>query len=440
MSEQFFTIINILNNFLWDYIGILLIIFIGSYFTIKNKFYQLSILIRPRKYIGELLSCAQKDKQGIHPIKLYFASVGGMVGLGNLVTVTAVVTLGGPGGVVWMWLASFVGMIVKYSEIYLGIKYRVKTAKGYDGGPMYFLKEAFKGSKLKLDKILPMVVCLLLCVYGAEISIFLTVTDTFVDTFEIDRIIVIGILLILVIMSAVGGVQRLSLICSVLMPSFMISYVILGLWIILTNTNLIPGIFNEIFSDAFTLKSSATGVIGGNVLLAMHYGIQRAVYSGDIGIGYDSIVQSETQTTHPERQARLAIFALFSDTLICTITIMIIFVTGVVEMEGIKPSEYIIHALSQYVPYPEIYIAFLFFIAGFTTIIGYLVVGQKAAIFLHKKIGKPFYILYSIVAFIIFSFHNQADVMLIMSISGGLLMVINLTGVFLLRKEIKFCK
>lgn len=436
MSEQFFTIINILNNFLWDYIGILLILFIGLYFTIKNKFYQLSILIRPRKYIGELLSCAQKDKQGIHPIKLYFSSVGGMVGLGNLVLVVSVVTMGGPGGVVWMWLASFVGMIVKYSEIYLGIKYRVKTAKGYDGGPMYFLKEAFKGNRLKLDKYLPIIVCILLCIYGAEVSQFLTITDTFVGTFNIDRPLMVGILLILVIMSAVGGVERLSSICSILMPPFMISYILIGLCIAIQNHSMLPGIFSNIFADAFSLN----GILTGNILIGMHYGVQRAVYSGDIGIGYDSIVQSETQTTHPERQARVAIFALFSDTLICTTTIMIIFVTGVVEMEGIKPSEYIIHALSQYVPYSEIYIAFLFFIAGFTTIIGYLVVGQKAAIFLHKKIGKPFYIVYSIVAFIVFSFHKQEDVFLIMSISGGLLMVINLTGVFLLRKEIKFCK
>ena len=171
-----------------------------------------------------------------------------MVGLGNLVAVTTVVTLGGPGGVVWMWLASFIGMIVKYSEIYLGIKYRVKTKDGYDGGPMYFLQEAFKGNKLKLDKILPLIVCLLLCIYGAEVSQFLIITDTFVDTFDIDRIIFIGVLLILVIMSAVGGVQRLSLICSILMPPFMISYVMLGLWIIFTNANLIPGIFHEIFS------------------------------------------------------------------------------------------------------------------------------------------------------------------------------------------------
>ena len=434
----FFQFFELLDSILWDYICLFLIVSIGLYLTIKNKFFQIFILCKPKKYIGELLNSAEKGKKGVHPIKLYFSSIGGMVGLGNLVAVTSVITLGGPGGVVWMWLASFIGMIVKYSEIYLGIKYRVKTKNGYDGGPMYFLQAAFKGSKFKLDKILPYTICFLLCIYGAEVSNFLIITDTFVDNFGMEKTQTIAVLLILVLISAVGGVQRLSSICSVMMPPFMISYLLLGLWIILTNANMVPSIMREIFSDAFTLKASATGIIGSNILLAMHYGIARAVYSGDIGIGYDSIVQSETQTIHPEKQARVAIFALFADTIICTITIMILFISGVVNIEGIKSSAYIIHAISQYLPRSDLYIAFLFFVAGFTTIIGYLVVGQKCAQFLSKKFGKIIYIIYATLAFIIFSFQNQADVMLVMSVSGGILMAINLAGVFILRKEVKF--
>jgi len=248
----------------------------------------------------------------------------------------------------------------------------------------------------------------------------------------------VGILLILVIISVIGGVKRLSNICSMLMPPFMISYVMLGLWIMIDHYGELPGIFGTIFSDAFSIKASASGIIGGQILTAAHYGMSRAVYSGDIGIGYDSIVQSETLTTYPERQARLAIFALFSDTIICTMTVLIIFVTGTFDMEGIKTSEYIIHAISKYLPFSDYYIAFIFFIAAFTTVIGYLVVGLKAANFLSKKIGRKLYLFYAIIAFIVFSYQDQADVMLIMSVASGLLMPINLSGVFILRKEIEF--
>ena len=438
--DELFTFLNLLDSLLWEYIALFMILSIGLYFTIKSKFYQLSILIKPKKYIGELLSCAEKGKQGIHPIKLYFSSIGGMVGLGNLVLVVSAVTMGGPGAIVWMWFGSFLGMIVKYCEIYLGIKHRVNNSTGgYDGGPMYFLQVAYKNSKLKLDKILPVVVCFLLCIYGAEVSQFLVLTDTFSSSiFKINRYLVVGILLTLVIISVIGGVKRLSNICSALMPPFMISYVMLGFWIMLDNYSAIPGIFSTIFQDAFSLKASASGIIGGQILTGAHYGMSRAVYSGDIGIGYDSIVQSETQTTYPERQARLAIFALFSDTIICTMTVLIIFVTGTFEMTGIKTSEYIMYAIGKYLPFSDLYIAFIFFIAAFTTVIGYLVVGLKAAHFLSEKFGKKLYLFYSILAFIIFSFQDQSDVMLIMSVASGLLMPINLSGVFILRKEIEF--
>jgi AGCS family alanine or glycine:cation symporter len=307
--DELFALLRLLDLLLWQYIALFMILSIGSYFTIKSKFYQISILIRPKKYIGELLSCAEKGKQGIHPIKLYFSSVGGMVGLGNLVMVVSVITIGGAGGIVWMWLGSFLGMIVKYAEIYLGIKYRVKNSTGgYDGGPMYFLQAAFKNNRLNLDKILPITVSVLLCIYGAEVSQFLILTDTFSSSiFQINRYLVLGVLLILVLISVIGGVKRLSNICSMLMPPFMISYIALGIWIMIDNYAAIPGIFITIFQDAFSLKASTSGIIGGQIITAAHYGMSRAVYSGDIGIGYDSIVQSETQTIYPERQARLAI-------------------------------------------------------------------------------------------------------------------------------------
>ena len=438
--DELFAVLRLLDSLLWQYIALFMILSIGLYFTVKSKFYQVSILIRPKQYIGELLSCAEKGKQGIHPIKLYFSSVGGMVGLGNLVMIVSVVIVGGPGGILWMWLGSFLGMIVKYSEIYLGIKYRVRnTTGGYDGGPMYFLQAAFKNSRFRLDKILPVTVSILLCIYGAEVSQFLILMDTFsTSIFRINRYLVLGVLLVLVLISVIGGVKRLSNICSMLMPPFMISYIALGLWIICDNYRAMPGIFLTIFQDAFSFNASTSGIIGGHILISAHYGISRAVYSGDIGIGYDSIVQSETQTTYPERQARLAIFALFSDTLICTMTVLIIFVTGIFEMEGIKTSEYIIHALAHYLPFSKYYIAFIFFIAAFTTVIGYLVVGLKAAHFLSQKIGHKLYLFYAIIAFIAFSFQDQSDVMLIMSVASGILMSINLSGVFMLRKEIEF--
>ena len=431
--HRFFSFLELLDSLLWSYLALSVILFTGVYFTIRSKFYQIKVLLNVKKYFKSLVADADRDKAGVHPIKLYFASLGGMVGIGNLVAVMSTATIGGPGSLVWLWIASFIGMIVKYSEIYLGIKYRKANKKyGYDGGPMYYLERAFG------NKIIPIIFCLLLCIYGAEISQFLIITDTLTSTFGINRTLMIFILLSFILISALGGVKRLANICSLLLPPFLIIYIVVAIYIFYLNIEKVPSLFLDIITSAFTGHASIGGFIGSTALLAAHYGVSRAVYSGDIGIGYDATVLSESQTEYPQKQARMAIFALFADTALCTIGIMIVLLTGVWKVQGVKLSNYIILGLSTAMPYAEIFMSLIFFIAGFTTIIGYLVVGQKCAKFINEKYGQVIYILYAIFAFIFFSFHDQSMVMLVMSVSGGLLLICNLCGLLKLRNHVEF--
>ena len=422
------------DKFLWNYVGLTLIISAGLYFSYKSRLFQFKILFHFRQYIKDLVTCNDKNKNGIHPIKLYFASIGGMIGLGNIVAITTTVTYGGPGSLIWIWIASILGMLVKYSEIYLGIKYRVQNKdKGFDGGPMYYLKVAFN------NKYLPILVCLLLCIYGAEIFQFHVLTSTIEHTFGINKYLVLFLLLATTITSAVKGVKGLANVCSLLMPPFMIIYVLLGLWIIFDHARELPAVFSLIGSSFWDFKSQAGGVLSGGFLVTAHYGISKAVYSGDIGIGYDSIIQSETQSLHPQKQARMAIFSLLTDTIICTIGILILLTTGIWQ-ESIAADNYIKAAFALYMPksYVNYFMAFLFISAGFTTIVGYLVVGLKCAKFLNKRHGPKIYIIYAAASFIFFSFHSQKLVETIMSTSAGLLMAINIIGLIKLRKQIKF--
>ncbi len=428
IEDVFWAVLNQLDDILWNYICLILIMGMGIFLTIYSRFFQIRALFKFKQHLRDLLNCAEKGKSGTHPIKLYFASIGGMVGLGNIVSVVSVVTIGGPGSILWLWIASLFGMLVKYSEIYLGIKYRVKNNKGgYDGGPMYYLKKAF-GSN-----IMSVIVCVLLCIYGAEVSQFLIITDTVASVFPVDRYLCMAILLLFIFVSSVGGVKRLANICSSIMPLFMVIYIVLGIWVMVENYQVLPSVFKSILDSFLNTKAQITGV-----LIAAHYGMSRAVYSGDIGIGYDSIIQSETQTLFPEKQARMAIYALFTDSLICTISVMVLLVTGLWKAQGFQPSEYVAQAFALYFPHIQYFMAVLFILAGFTTIIGYLVVGQKCATYLSPKFGRPLYLIYSLFAFIFFSFYDQEQVILIMSVSGGLLMIINLSGLLKLRKDISF--
>lgn len=432
MLDKLFKIFEIANNFYWDYIGLVLIILTGLYFTIKTRFFQFRTLLKIVTYIKDLYHDSKGEGPGIHPARLYFASIGGMVGLGNIAGAVAAVTIGGPGGIVWLWVASFAGMLLKYSEIFLGITHRVKTSKGFDGGPMYYLEAAFK------NKIIPLIVSFILCIYCSDVYQFLIITDTVSKTLDIDKTIVIVLMVILVMYCAIGGITRLTNFCIMIMPPFMLIYIFMCCYVISINwyefINMIP----VIFISAFKGHAAVGGFAGSTIIMAAQYGVSRASYSGDIGTGCDSIIQCETKSRNPEKQARIAVFALFSDTLLCTLSCLVVLVTGLWKVTGLKNSEYVMTALSKYFPHMDIFMLVLCFAAGTSTVIAYLVIGLKCAKFISHKWGKPLYILYAIFSLIFFSYFDQSKVILILSLSGGLLMFINILGIIKLRHEIKF--
>ncbi|NRA73855.1 MAG: sodium:alanine symporter family protein [Rickettsiales bacterium] len=423
------------DDILWSYIGVYFILLTGLYFTIKSKGFQFKAIAKVSSTYKHLYG-ASKDKEakGINPFKLYFASVGGMIGIGNLVVVVTAITAGGPGALLWLWASSFAGMLLKYSEIFLGVKFRESNNKGgYDGGPMFYLKKAFN------IKILPILSAILLCVYGAEVVQFKAISDTISQTFSIDWLLVAVIISALVLYSAIGGVRRLATICTVIMPFFLIAYFFMCLWVIGSNFHLLPNLLLTVVKSAFVGHAPVAGFLGSTALASIQYGVARAVYSGDIGIGYDSIVQSETKTKHPEYQARLAIFGQLTDTIICTCTVLVVLLTGAWYDPSVKePSQYIIKALSLYFPYVGVFMSILFFITGYSTIIAYFTVGTKCASFIMPKIGKKIYVTFGIIAFLLTKYFDQSTLILIMSISGGLLIVMNISAIIKLRNYIKF--
>lgn len=429
--EIFFSILSFIDAFFWGYVGFTLVILCGLYFTWKSRGFQFRVLLSPLKTLSELRQHDHTDL-GVSPIRLYFASIGGMIGLGNLVAIISALLIGGPGALFWLWIASFSGMLIKYAEIYLGIKYRVRHKTGYDGGSIYFLKHAFK------TKIPAMLVSFLFLIYGVEVFQFLIVVDTVTHSFPLERPVVIAILLGLVFYAGFGGVKRLANICTLLMPTFVLVYIIMCFWIISHNLDQMPAVLETVLKSAFTGHAAVGGFAGSTFIMTAQKGISQAVYSGDIGIGYDSIIQSETKTPHPERQARMAIFALITDTFICSLSLLLVLITGKWTQAGMQPSEYIPSVLADYFPYMDVFMTVLFFLAGFTTIIAYYAVGIKSARYLSPRYGQAMYMAYSAFAFVFFSFHQQNQVMLVMSVSGGFLMLTNLLGIMKLRKEIRF--
>ncbi len=437
MIEQIFLFLSAVDELYWRYLGFFLIVLAGAYFTYRSGFYQIRVLGHLSSTVKSLAAYSKKEMPGISPIQLYFASIGGMIGLGNIVAVMTTILIGGPGALFWLWVAACAGMLIKYAEIYLGMKYRQANASnGYDGGPMFTIPAAFKG---KFGLLLANIAALLLCIYGVEILQFTIIVDTIHDNFQISRELIIVLFVGLTIYIGFGGVKRLASLCTLLMPLFIILYVGMCLWVIIMNMGMVPEFFITVFKSAFTGHAAIGGFAGSTVLMAAQQGAARAVYSGDIAIGFDSIIQSETKTNNLHYQARLAIIASLTDTLICTMSVMIVYLTGLwTHLSPYKLSEYASRALALHIPYAEYLIIAVIFLAGFTTIQAYFAVGIKAAKFLSPRYGKLAYFLYAIFAFWFFAHYDQSKILAIMGLSAGLLMLINISTIIRLRKEICF--
>lgn len=370
---------------------------------------------------------------GVHPLKVFFACVGGCIGIGNIVGVCTAVQIGGPGALFWVWVTALLGVMIKYGEVYLGVRHRVPALNGgYHGGPMYFLRKVFK------RQFFPNLVCMLLCIYGVEIFQFNVVAYSVSTNLEWNYYAVVSVLLVLVIFASSGGVKRVGNISSMIIPLFVIVYLSMGFWVLIQNYTSIPHVMYDVFTSAFTGHSAIGGFVGSTIMMAMSNGIRRGAYSGDVGIGYASVIHSETQIKEPQKQASLVIFDIFLDTFaICTMSVLIIVVTDVWH-QPVEPSHLVQIALQQYFPHMNIFMPFFLFLLGYSTINAYFVVGLSCAEYLLPKHGRKLYYVYACFALILFSFLNSSQALSVMSIIGCSLLIINSYGIYKLRKEINY--
>lgn len=433
MLESFTIYLDFIENTLWTYFGVPIVVVLGLYLSYKSNFFQIRHLPYVFKTFYGFLKFSNKGQKGVHPLKAFFAAVGGCVGIGNIVGVCTAVQIGGPGALFWIWMTALMGMTMKYSEVYLGLRYRVNNSKGgYNGGPMYFLQRVFKRSWV------PQLVALLLCVYGVEVYQFSVVSTSITSNWGWNPYLVVGVLLLLVIFAGSGGVRRVGSISSTSLPIFVVVYVVMGAWVLLNNLPAIPEVLAQVFTSAFTGHAAVGGFVGAGLMSAMSQGIKRGCYTGDVGIGYASVIHSESSVQVPEKQAALAIFDIFLDTfIVCTTSLFIILTTGFWK-EPMEAGMLVQASLGLYFPYMEFFMPLFLFLLGYNTINAYFCVGLKCASHLSPRFGKPVFYAYAVVVLILFSFMGTIQAQSVMAIVGASLLIINGYGIFCLRNEISF--
>ena len=334
--EQLNQIISDFASYAWGLPLLFLLIGGGLYLLILSRFL-------PFRYLGHALQVLRgkydnpNDSGEITHFQALTTALSSTIGMGNIAGVAVAISIGGPGAVFWMWISAIIGMSTKFFTSTLAIMYRGKDSHGnIQGGPMYFIVEGL-GAKWK-----PLAVFFSLCGLVGALPVFnvnqltqaindiLLVPNGVETGFSTNLIIGIG-LVIITSMVILGGLNRIGKVASKMVPSMVLLYFVLVLFILIVNYHVVPKYFVMIFTDAFAATnfkgdSFLGGVVGGLILL----GIRRGAFSNEAGIGTAPMAHGAAKTNEPVREGLVAMLGPAIDTLVvCTLTALAILVTGV---------------------------------------------------------------------------------------------------------------
>lgn len=431
-------ILNLMNNLVWGPPLLILLVGTGIYFTVKLGFLQITKLPLAFKYLFSKDEDQVKGDGDISSFAALCTALSATIGTGNIVGVATAVGTGGPGAILWMWLAAFVGMATKYAEGFLAIKYRECDENGQMcGGPMYYIEKG-TGNKLlaKLFAFFGLAVTLLgIGTFGQVKSI----SDAVTKGFNIPPQITAAVITVLVAAVTLGGIQRISKVAEKIVPFMASLYIIGALLILICYFKEIPETILLIVSSAFNPQAALGGAAGITIKTVIQRGIGRGIFSNEAGLGSAPIAAAAAKTKSPVKQGLISMIGTFIDTiLICTMTGLALVLTGAFnsELEGVAmttaafETAFPIEGIGKFI----VNIGLIFF--AFTTIIGWNYYGEKCLQYLAGIKSIKLYKIVFISFVAVGPFLSLDTVFVIADIVNGLMALPNLVGLIALRKVV----
>ena len=360
-----------INDVLWTYILIIMLLGCAVWFTIKTRFVQFRMLGEMLRLLGESTSKGEGKEHHISSFQAFMVSLASRVGTGNLAGVATAITVGGPGAVFWMWLIALLGSSSAFIESTLAQLYKVHGKTSYIGGPAYYMK---KGLKKPWMGILFAILIIFTFAFAFNTVQSNTICAAFEQAFQVDHTLMGIILTVLTLMIIFGGIQRIAKVSSIIVPVMALGYILLALVIVGMNFTQIPAVFKLIVSSAFGWEQA----LGGGIGAALMQGIKRGLFSNEAGMGSAPNVAATADVTHPVKQGLIQALGVFSDTLvICTCTAFIILFSGVPlggEINGVQLTQMALDTQIGSGGSTFVAIAILFF--AFSSVIGNYYYGE----------------------------------------------------------------
>ena len=402
MNDILLPIVQTINAYLSDYVLIILLIGCGLYFSIRTKFVQVRCFGEGMKNVfGKLSLKGGKQGGGLSSFQALATAIAAQVGTGNIVGASGAILVGGPGAIFWMWIIAFLGMATIYAEAVLAQKTRIVKENGeVHGGPVYYIRTAFKGT---LGKILAgffaIAIILALGFFGCMVQSN-SIGSTMETAFGIPSWIAGIALVVIAGFIFLGGMDRLASVTEKLVPVMATFYLLGGLIIFFANITKVPEAFGMIFRYAFEPQAIIGGAFGVAIKKAISQGAKRGLFSNEAGMGSTPHAHAQANVKDPHEQGTVAMIGVFIDTfVVLTITALTVVITlytkGGILADGAIPEAINKTNLAQTAfgtllgeAGGNIFIAIALFFFAFSTVLGWNMFGKINVAYLFGKNAK----------------------------------------------------
>ena len=402
MNDILLPIVQTINAYLSDYVLVVLLLGCGLYFSIRTKFVQVRCFGEGMKNVfGKLSLKGGKQGGGMSSFQALATAIAAQVGTGNIVGASGAILVGGPGAIFWMWIIAFLGMATIYAEAVLAQKTRVVKENGeVHGGPVYYIRTAFKGT---LGKILAgffaIAIILALGFFGCMVQSN-SIGSTMETAFGIPSWIAGIALVVIAGFIFLGGMDRLASVTEKLVPVMATFYLLGGLIILFANITKVPEAFGLIFKYAFAPQAIIGGAFGAAIKKAVSQGAKRGLFSNEAGMGSTPHAHAQANVKDPHEQGTVAMIGVFIDTfVVLTITaltaVITLYTKGGILADGTIPEAINKTNLAQTAfgtllgeAGGNIFIAIALFFFAFSTVLGWNMFGKINVAYLFGKNAK----------------------------------------------------
>lgn len=439
-------ILESVNRFVWGIPALVLILGVGLYLTIRTGFVQVTLFPKAmRSFFGRLLK-KERSNDGISPFQALCTALAATVGTGNLVGVAGAIAIGGPGSVFWMWVCAFFGMVTKYAEAALAVRYQEKNASGETvGGPMYMIRKGLPNGLHWMAGLYSFFGVVAAFGVGnatqinAAIGGMNSVITAYGGTETTAGNLCMGMILsVLITVSLLGGAKKIGEVAEHLVPFAAALYLLLGLGVLFVRRNYVGSAFLSIFEGAFSPKAVTGGVLG-SAFTALRVGASRGVFTNEAGMGTASIAHGAAKVDHPAEQGLMGIMEVFLDTIvICTMTALVILSSGVdisygTDTGGMLTSQAFSMVYGDWICIP---IALSLCCFAIATVLGWGLYGARCAQYLFGEGVWKKFVLLQAVTVLVGAVLNTGTVWMLSETVNGLMAIPNLITLAWLTPEL----